>query len=135
MTLSSNASRIVLAAFFIILVGCKSRKQDDSSAAEVAKLREVDSMLRMPTPRMTAEGPDLSAFQNDFPLGYQAVKSGDVIVTWGVKMAGEGEKSSNEAIVAYEKKTPTEGGYVLSVNGNIKKMSPQEFQAAPKANK
>lgn len=36
-------------------------------------------------------------------------------------------------VVAYEKNTPTAGGYVLLTSGEVKKMTTSEFAAAPKA--
>jgi hypothetical protein len=134
MSPSCKATVISLLATVGFISGCSSKKADDH-APEILTLREVEMMLRMPTPRMTPNGPDLTPLQNDFPLACRAIRSGDVIVEWGVQMPGEGEKSDRQEIIAYEKKAPTEGGYVLLMNGNIKKMSAQEFQAAPKATK
>jgi hypothetical protein len=71
-----------------------------------------------------------------FPRGYQAVKSGEVVVLWGAKMPGEGEVNAGtapDAVIAYEKKTASEGGYVLLQNGTVKEMSADQFKAAPKA--
>ena len=41
----------------------------------------------------------------------------------------------NEAVVAYEKNAPTQGGYVLLSAGTVKKVSAAEFASAPKAGK
>ena len=49
-------------------------------------------------------------------------------------MAGEGEGDrAPKGVVAYEKKVPDEGGYVLLQNGNVVKMTVAEFKSAPKA--
>jgi hypothetical protein len=37
--------------------------------------------------------------------------------------------------LAYEKATPTDGGYVLLSAGTVKKMTAAEFDTAPKAGK
>ncbi|MCS6864452.1 MAG: hypothetical protein RMJ56_11480 [Gemmataceae bacterium] len=79
---------------------------------------------------------DLARFEHGYPLGYAAIKSGDVVVIWGAKAAPEGEVAAGRAgqnIIAYEKQTPTEGGLVLLENGTIKRMTAEEFKAAPKA--
>ena len=54
------------------------------------------------------------------------------MVIWGVKVR-DGASGSN--VVAYEKDTATKGGVVLLENGELKKLSAEEFQAAPKAKK
>jgi hypothetical protein len=133
-TLLKSASMLLSGFFFLFMVGCSS---DGGSAPppETTALREVDMMLRTPLPRMGPKGPDLKMFQNDFPVGTQAAMSGDIVILWGAKMLDEGDKTKSLEIVAYEKKTPTEGGYVLTLSGDIKKMTPAEFEAAPKAGK
>jgi hypothetical protein len=105
--------------------------------AQEAVLYEVAGMLRGAT-RPDGRGPaalaDLKGSQSLFPHGYQAVKSGDVVVVWGAGVKGEGEAASKGGdIVAYEKDAPANGGYVLLTSGEVKKMSASEFQSAPKA--
>jgi hypothetical protein len=58
----------------------------------------------------------------------QAVKSGQYVVLWGAS-----PNSPGNAVVAYEKDVPTQGGMVATLTGAVTRMSPQEFQAAPKA--
>jgi hypothetical protein len=89
-----------------------------------------------PDGRGPARLTDLDQFQSTYSRGYQAIKSGEVVVVWGGGVRGEGEavKGSGE-VVAYEKATPTEGGYVLLTSGEVKRMSAAEFNAAPKAGK
>ena len=77
---------------------------------------------------------DLAQLESLYPHGYQAVKSGEVVVLWGASMAGE-EGGGSEKVVAYEKKVPTDGGHVLLENGQVKSMTSVEFAAAPKAGK
>ena len=85
--------------------------------------------------RGPAKADDLARYQVGFPLGYRAVQSREIVVFWGATMPGEGEGGKTEAVVGYEKKVPSEGGFVLLHNGTVKEMSPAEFQAAPKAGK
>lgn len=78
---------------------------------------------------------DLNRYQNMYAHGYEAVKSGKVVVVWSQPLKGEGDiAKGGETIAAYEKDVPTEGGYVLMSAGSVKKMSASEFNAAlPKA--
>jgi hypothetical protein len=59
-----------------------------------------------------------------------AIRTGDVVYIWGAGYA-DGAKQ----VVAYEKKAPTEGGYVLLQDGTVKKMTADEFKSAPQARK
>ncbi|MBO0697639.1 MAG: hypothetical protein J2P46_04540 [Zavarzinella sp.] len=94
-------------------------------------------MLRgatQPDGRGPAKLADLKGAQTVFPHGYQAVKSGDVVVLWGAGVKGEGEAAGKGGeVVAYEKDAPANGGYVLLTSGEVKKLSASEFQSAPKA--
>jgi len=116
--------------------GCGSKTGGGSETpAAVNELREVESILRSFPP--ARKGPsklaDLAPFEQTQSVGYQAVKSGSVVIVWGATMPGEGSLSGSEAIVAYEQKAPTEGGYVLLQNGTIKQLTAAEFASAPKA--
>ena len=79
---------------------------------------------------------DVERHKNNFPRGYDAVKAGNVVVLWGSPAQGEGDiGKKSEGVVAYEKQVPTEGGYVLFSAGSVKKLTAEEFAAAPKAGK
>src|SRR5262249_3233357 len=102
-----------------------------------AELREVAGLLAAYSGE-TGRGPsrpaDLARYELGFPLGYQAVQSGAIVVVWGARMLGEGEiANASDGVIAYEKKAPDEGGMVLLENGNIKQMSADQFKSAPKA--
>ncbi|HEY2786612.1 MAG TPA: hypothetical protein VGJ05_16720 [Fimbriiglobus sp.] len=100
-------------------------------------LQEVSDLIRSvsnTTGRPPARASDFNKLESIYPNGVKAVKSGDVVVLWGAAVAGEGNlASAGEKIVAYEKNAPTQGGFVLFVNGKVKKMTSAEFAAAPKA--
>ena len=119
---------IVFVAVFI--VGCS--KAPEAAGPEVSTLRDVDGMIRMANGKKITKPQELSQFENSFPVGTKSVKSGDVVVLWGVKMANEDGTGVTGELVAYEKKVPAEGGYALFQDGNVKKLTPAEFEAAPK---
>ncbi len=123
-------ARIAALLTFVISVGCS--KAPDAASPEFSILRDVDGMIRMANGKKITKPQELVQFENSFPLGAKSVKSGDVIVLWGVKMANEDGSGVTGELVAYEKKVPTEGGFVLLQDGNVKKMTAAEFEAAPK---
>ncbi|MDY3556677.1 hypothetical protein R5W24_005847, partial [Gemmata sp. JC717] len=115
------------------LIGCSesSRSVTDSPGTD-ATLREVGGMIQLYSGEHK-KGPkkptDFAKYENGYPLGYQAVQSGEVVVVWGAKVGGEGEAASGPAdVIAYEKKSPTEGGWVLLQNLKTKQMTAEEFK-------
>jgi hypothetical protein len=129
--------RVALALVLLGVAGCTPTNNNPGGQPGSADaLRELATIL----PLYSGEhkhGPgkpsDLAPYEAGAPLGYQAVVAGDVVVVWGATMPGEGEGGGTEAIVAYEKKSPTEGGAVLLQNGQVREMTADQFQAAPKA--
>jgi len=64
------------------------------------------------------------------PLSTQAIQSEEYIVAWGTDLTG-----NDNAVLAYHKSVPKEGGLVLLAGGTIRHMSADDFAAAPKAKK
>lgn len=56
------------------------------------------------------------------------LENGDYVVFWGA-----GRATDSRAVLVYEKQVPEQGGVVLLQDGTVTKMTPAEFQAAPKA--
>jgi hypothetical protein len=129
---------VVLVLGFGLLAGCSSRPMGEAPS-QFLVLQEVNDLLHTAggeAERVPARLADIvPRFQSMYPRGYEAVKSGDVVVLWGAALKGEGDTGRDEAVVAYEKGVPTNGGYVLLSAGTVKKMTSTEFSAAPKAAK
>jgi hypothetical protein len=62
------------------------------------------------------------------PVGGPALRNGEIVYLWGAGYEPGGTK-----VVAYTKKTDTEGGWVLLQDGTIKQMTAAEFSSAPRA--
>lgn len=124
--------------FLLAATGCSSSDKGGSGTpGNDAVLHEVGGMIQIfsgENNRGPKKAADLAKYENGYPLGYKAVQKGDVVVIWGVKMAGEGDlKDAPPHVLAYEKTAPDAGGMVLLLNGTVKQMSSAEFAAAPKA--
>jgi hypothetical protein len=130
---------LATAAALGMLAGCSSRPSGAAVPQEITLLQDVNDLLRAasgPSGRMPAKLADVERVRNMFPRGYEAVKSGNVVVHWGSPAQGEGDiGKTSEAVVAYEKQVPTEGGYVLLSAGSVKKLTAEEFASTPKAGK
>jgi hypothetical protein len=129
--------RITAICLALAAAGCSSGpgggggKIDPGDAA----LQEVADLIRATSPAPN-RGPgklaDFDRMEAQYPRGYQAVKSGDVVVVWGATVAGEGGGGGSDAVVAYEKKVTTDRGYVLLQNGTTREMTADQLKAAPK---
>ena len=67
-------------------------------------------------------------------MGYEALRNGNIVLRYNAKLPDTdedpGHAESNE-VLAYEKEVPESGGYVLLLNRVVKKMTADEFKAAP----
>jgi hypothetical protein len=70
-------------------------------------------------------------FQNVYGLGVPALEDGHCVLIWGADPAKTPDQAGT--VLGYEKETPSQGGYVLMMDGTVKKMTAEEFQAARKA--
>jgi hypothetical protein len=126
-----------LVAAACLLAGCSSGGGGGGPTDEgYTLLQEVNELLRAAAGtigRPPGKVADLNPHQAMFPRAHAAIKDGAVVVLWGTPFKGEGEVGKDEAVLAYEKNVPTDGGYVLLSAGTVKKMSASEFQSAPKA--
>jgi hypothetical protein len=125
---------VVLAVALGLLAGC-SRNKGGVGPPTSPELQELSDLLHTAagaSGRPPARLADLDRYKGMYPRAYEAVKSGELVVLWGSPLKGEGDTGKNEAVVAYEKKVPGEGGYVLLSAGTVKQMTPAEFNAAPK---
>src|SRR5437879_1010803 len=100
-------SRFLVLLFSLGLVlGCSSSKngQAITGQEQTLILQEVNDLLQVASAggRPPAKLADLNKQSHNFPRGYAAVKSGEVVVLWGAPVQGEGEVGNNEVVVAYE---------------------------------
>jgi hypothetical protein len=119
------------------LPGCGggSTNPGGSGPDRASELQDVGTMLQLAGGnKPAAKLADLAKLEGNFPQSYAALKSGEIVVNWGVKMPGEGDvASAPQEVVAYEKKTATEGGLVLYLNGKVSKLSADQFKSAKMA--
>ena len=81
---------------------------------------------------------DLNSVQAVSGNGYEAIRSGEVVLRFGASLPDTKEEpggSPSDEVVAYEKQVPQSGGKVLMLNRTVKTMTAEEFKAAKKAGK
>lgn len=139
MTQQLRVLMVALLPFLGAVAGCSGPGGGTGEQApQEGILQEVADLLRsgtQPNGRGPAKLTDLDRVQSMYSRGYQAIKSGAVVVIWGSGVKGEGAAATGGEVVAYEKDAATNGGYVLLSSGQVKTMTAAEFQAAPKAGK
>ena len=72
---------------------------------------------------------NLADLKRDLPRVYQAIQDGVYVVYWNAPTTG----AASQTVLAYVHDVPTRGGVVLLLDSSVVNMTPQEFQAAPKA--
>ena len=110
---------------------CAQRRPPEPPKTSEDGLKELGEMYRYidysklsPPNRVD----DLNNYWDSIQNAFDRVKSGEIVVFWGV-----GYSKSGNQILAYDKKAETEGGPVLLRDGTVKTMTAAEFKAAPKA--
>jgi hypothetical protein len=83
---------------------------------------------KLPLPRKPE---DFNDYVDSMPTALERIKQGEYVVAWGVGLSSA--PGAGNQILAYEKKSPAEGGVVLLRDGTVKKLTAAEFAAAPKA--
>jgi hypothetical protein len=125
---------IALALGLGILIGCGGNTGGGSTAgSHHDALVEIGEMFKS----VSEEGRKPPASQNDLgeidpmiPVASPLIRDGSITVLWGA-----GYATGSQKIIAYETKTPSNGGYVLLQDGTVKEMTASEFQSAPKVKK
>ncbi|MHC5537021.1 hypothetical protein ACYOEI_01965 [Singulisphaera rosea] len=127
-------------AGMLAAAGCGPQNvQYTADQAEEMKLLEVGEVLR--EYQLFKNSPpkaikDLMKASGSSPGGYEAVRSGDVVVHWDAALPDTNERpgvNPSDKVLAYVKRVPKEGGPVLMLDRTVRRMSAEEFQAAPKA--
>lgn len=141
---------IILIAVGLIAEGCGRTPEIAPIPADEQSLRELAAAyrdfssankrapkdlreLQEPAQRKTKGRAKRAGAQGQgMPNAVGMLKSGDLVVQWGAPLSPTGE--SAQAVLAYLKSVPEQGGPVLMQDGEtIKTMTADEFKAAPKA--
>jgi hypothetical protein len=127
----------ILTAALALSAGCESSGgggfEPSPDNGDRHALTEVGEILRnrmLDTTQPPRSQADIGRYENAGPTGFGRVTKGEIVVLWGANP----KDGASDQILAYEKKTPQAGGFVLMQDGiTVKKLTPDEFQAAPKA--
>jgi hypothetical protein len=109
--------------------GAKPITDPDIAAHQAAlgEIYEAVAAYEKSHQKLPTQVSDLKEYQRTYPIGLPALQKGEYHVVWGVS-AGK----SGQAVLAYQKDAPKQGGVVVLANGTITKMTADELQAALK---
>ena len=126
----------------LLVVGCSnSNRAPTPDEAENDDLFQVGEMYR--TYQTSKNHPpvkfaDLQPMRALSGNAYEALQKGEIVLYYGMPMTDLKEElgtPSSDVILAYKKEVPQSGGKVLFLDRHTKTMTPEEFKAAPKAEK
>ena len=129
---------LCLCSLALVTAGC-SETNHPRTAQEVGhdNLIEVGELCRHY--QFTKQKPpqqlsDLDTLRSMGGNGYTSLRDGKIVLRYNAKLPDTDEDpghAESSEVLAYEKEVPESGGYVLLLNRVIKKMTADEFKAAP----
>jgi hypothetical protein len=126
----------------LMMLGCGSStppiKPDQEKNLALSQVGELYRLYTVDKQKPPTTIEDFASERAVAPMGFAAIKSGEIIVMYGATMTGleEGPPSGNsDEVLAYAKTVPEAGGDVLMLDRSIKTMTAAEFKAAKKAGK
>ena len=126
---------LLLTALCLILAGCGGQPEIKAISSDERGLKELAQLYRDFTSK-SKRGPrtlkELKIKGQSHPMAEEMLKSGELVVQWDAPLSPEG--TTADAVLAYVKTVPEQGGYVLMQDGkSIRMMTAEEFKTAPKA--
>jgi hypothetical protein len=124
--------------------GCGGSSPERAAAetsSEAQGLRQLGVMYKLVTEQLKRPPKDVGELrlaEAQVPGGFSGIGESNVAIYFGVALPGaEGGSAPDAAatILAYDRLAPSQGGYVLFLDGSVSKLSAEEFKTAKKAGK
>jgi len=140
-TSTAIAVATILAVTLSLAAGCggSAAVAEADKSMEAQGLRNLGAMYRVASdslsrpPKTIAE---LRKAEAQVPGGFSDIGETNVAIYLGVAMlpaSGGPADGTSETVLAYDRMAPHQGGYVLLIDGAVKKLTAAEFKAAKKA--
>jgi hypothetical protein len=137
MTIARAARRGGVAGLGLLVLlglGAGCGKKDVQPEGRSPRLLRLEQIFRMAQMRKKGNQPPATSLQDfapsapSYPLAVQALESGECVFVWSAYAAPPASPAMT--VLAYEKEVPSQGGYVVTLDGKVKAMSAEEFRAA-----
>lgn len=134
---------VLLSLAAMVAAGCGGGSQpiitqDQEKENALAQVGEMVRFYQVSKNKPPTRFADLGPVRAVAGNGYDAVKSGDVILLYGASLSDTSEEpgqSTSDEVLAYQKQVPEAGGKVIMLDRSIKTMTAEEFKSAKKAGK
>jgi hypothetical protein len=107
--------------------------------AEGQGLKNLGEMYRVASEDLKRPPKDIGELrkaEGQVPGGFSSLGEQNVAIYFGAELPElSGKAAEGDAILAYERPVPLQGGLVLMLDRSVRKMTPEEFKAAKKAGK
>lgn len=97
----------------------QAQLQNDLREVGIIHLLYLDMNAKKPATALA----DITPFAKDYPQGLEGLRNGTYVMVWNRSMPADRLK-----VLAYEKDAPQRGGWVVFVDGTVKKVSKEEFE-------
>jgi hypothetical protein len=132
-------SILMMCSLAFLVAGCGGQNAprtpdewDQDNLTQVGELYRHYQFTKKKPPQSFA---DLNAVRTLAGNGYESIRTGNVVLLYGATLPDTGEEpgeAGSDQVLAYRKEVPESGGYVLMLNRSVKKMTAEEFKAAPR---
>jgi hypothetical protein len=123
----------------LLAAGCGGtnapRSTDQVAQDNLAQVGELYRHYQFTKKKPPQKVADLGLVRSLAGNGFEALQSGKIIALYGATLPDTDEDpghAESSEVLAYEKEVPESGGYVLMLNRTTKKMTADEFKAAPR---
>ncbi len=139
-TISSRSVLLFLVLSLLSMTGCGGAKIEvdpeknatgfsgREALLDLKEMLDTIASQKKPFPKGPA---DLAAWGPVFPAAEMNLNTKQIVYVWGSKI----DSANPNDIIGYEKDAPEKGGFVLMQDGNVKKLTVDEFKAAKIAGK
>jgi hypothetical protein len=140
---AARAATVALVAAFLVAAGCGGGNPPvteeqflDTNLLDVGELLRMYQLEKGAPPKSLADIQAVPTLEMAAPMGFERVRSGDIVVRWGATLPSTSEEigtTPDAEVLAYVKDVPERGGSVLLLNRTLTHMTAEQFRAAPKA--
>jgi hypothetical protein len=132
--------KLITSACFLALLaaGCGGPNQPrtvhqvgQDNLTEVGELYRHYQFTKQKPPQQLS---DFNTLRSMGGNGFEALRGGSIVLRYNAKLPDTDEDpghAESSEVLAYQKEVPENGGYVLMLNRVVKKMTADEFKAAP----
>lgn len=132
---------MLMSSLVLASSGCGGSASTETGIEETAEfqgLKNLGEMYRIVSTRSKRPPNDIDELrqaEDEVPGGFSSLGEGNVAIFFGVALPDPATASGDtgQTVLAYERLAPSQGGLVLFVDGNVKRLSSVEFEKAKKA--